>query len=63
MEQKFSEFRESNKSPSQFKDPVSNVCLASTAVAYWSLTQEVVGSSPFNDNFFVTEFAAFNENI
>ena len=25
----------------QFKDPVSHMCLAGTAVASWSLTQEV----------------------
>ena len=31
----------------QFKDPVCYMCLAGTAVAYWSLTQEIVGSSPF----------------
>ena len=37
---------------SQFKDPVSNMCFAGAAVAYKSLTQEVVGSSPFNDIFF-----------
>ena len=27
----------------QFKDPVSDMCLAGTVVASWSLTQEVVG--------------------
>ena len=47
----------------QFKDPVSYMCLAGTVVAYWSLTQEVAGSSPFTvkTNIFVTEFAEFNE--
>ena len=46
----------------QFKDPVSHVCLASTVVASWSLTQEVPGSNPFTvmTNIFVTEFS---ENI
>ena len=36
------------------------MCLAGTVVASWSLTQEVTGSSPFNDKHFVTEFS---ENI
>ena len=31
----------------KFKDPVFNMCLAGTAVASWSLTQEVTGFSPF----------------
>ena len=31
----------------QFKDPVSQMCLAGTVVASWSLTQEVTGSSLF----------------
>ena len=44
----------------QFKDPVSHMCLAGTVVAIWSLTQEVAGSSPFYDKYFVTEFS---ENI
>ena len=46
MEQEFGEteeFRESAKllkheSLSQFKDPVSNMCLAGTVVVSWSLT-------------------------
>ena len=37
----------------QFKDSVSQVCLAGAMVASWSLTQEVVGSIPFNDNYFL----------
>ena len=41
----------------QFKDPVSHMCLAGTVVAFCSLTQEVGGSSPFNDKYFVTEFS------
>ena len=46
----------------QFKDPISLVCLAGTVVVFWSLTQEVAGSSPFSvmTNIFVTEFS---ENI
>ena len=42
----------------QFKDPVSHMCIASTVVVCWSLTQEVVGLGPFIviTNFFVTEF-------
>ena len=47
----------------QFKDPVSHMCLAGTAVTSWSLTQEVAGSSSYNAIFFVTEFAGFRENI
>ena len=44
---------------SQFKDPVSHMCLASAVAASWSLTQEVAGSSPFTvmTNIFVTEFS------
>ena len=38
---------------SQFKDPVSHMCLAGTVVESWSLTQEITGSNLFtNDNFF-----------
>ena len=46
----------------QFKDPVSHMCLAGAVVASWSLTEEVAGSSPFAvmTNIFVTEFS---ENI
>ena len=49
---------------SQFKDPVSHMCLAGTVVASWSLTQEA-GLSPFTimTNFFATEFAELSENI
>ena len=32
---------------SQFKDPVSHMCLAGTVVVPWSLTQELAGSNPF----------------
>ena len=49
----FREFRESENHWSmnwtQFKDPVSHMCLAGAVVASWSLTQEVAGSSPFKD--------------
>ena len=53
---------------SQFKDLVSNICLAGALVASWSLTQEVAGwqvLSPFTvmTNIFVTEFTEFSENI
>ena len=49
----------------QFKDPVSHMCLAGAVLASWSLTQEVVGSSPFTvmKSVFVTEFAEFSKNI
>ena len=47
MDQKFSEFRESDKSleheRAQLKDPVCYRCLAGTVVASWSLTQKVAG--------------------
>ena len=36
----------------QFKDPVSHMCLAGAVVAFYSLTQEVVGSSTFLDKYF-----------
>ena len=32
-----------------FKDPASYMCLAGAVVAFWSLTQEVPGSSPYKD--------------
>ena len=44
----------------QFKDLISHMCFAGTVVASRSLTQEVIGLSPFNDNMFFTEFS---ENI
>ena len=50
----------------QFKDPISHMCFAGTAVAFWSLTQEVAGSNPFTvmTNIFVTEIAAeFSEHL
>ena len=49
----------------QFTDPVSHMCLAGTVVASWSLTQEMVRSSPFTvmTNVFVIEFAELNEHI
>ena len=49
----------------QFKDPVSHMCLSGTVVAFWSLTQEMAGSSPFKvmTNIFVTEFSeTFRKN-
>ena len=49
---------------SQFKHPVSHMCLAGTVVASWSHTQEVAGSSPFNDNYFysLNSVKMFREN-
>ena len=43
----------------QFRDIVSSMCLAGDVIAYWSLTEEVAGSSHFTamTNIFVTEFA------
>ena len=45
MEQEFTEFRESDKllkhKLGQFKDHVSNMCLAGAVVAFWFLTQKV----------------------
>ena len=38
----------------QFKVSVFHMCLAGTVVAAWSLTQEVTGSSPFNDKYFLS---------
>ena len=32
----------------QFKDPTSQMCLASAVVASWPLTQEVAGSNNFS---------------
>ena len=41
----------------QFKDPVAHMCLAGTVVASWYLTQEVAGSSSFNNKYlFVIQF-------
>ena len=36
----------------KFKDAVSHLCLAGTAVPSWSLTLEIVGSNPFVDKYF-----------
>ena len=68
MEQEYSEFskfRESNKSLKQFIDYVSHMCFAGIAVVSWLLTQEMAGLSLLTAmrNIFVTEFAAFSENI
>ena len=50
---------------SQFKDPVSHVCLAGAVVGFWSRIQEVAGSKPFTvmSDLFGTDFAEFSENI
>ena len=37
----------------QFKGSFSHMCLAGTEVAFWSLTQKVEGSRPFNDYYFL----------
>ena len=42
----------------EFKDPVSHMCLVGAVVPYWFLTQDVTGSSPFNDNFLSLNSAA-----
>ena len=49
----------------EFKDPVSHMCLVATVVASWSLTQEVAELSNFAvlTNIFVTEFSELIENI
>ena len=49
----------------QFKDPVSHMCLADAVVSSWSLTQEVVGSSPFTvlTSILVTKLAEFSERF
>ena len=44
----------------QFKDHVPHICLASAMVAFWGITQEVAGATPFNDRYF---FSEFSENI
>ena len=38
----------------QFQDSVSHMCLAGAVVASWSLTEEVAGSSPVNDKYFLS---------
>ena len=35
------------------------MCLADTVVASWSLTQEMAGSSTFDDKYFVSEYTEF----
>ena len=47
----------------QFKDTASHMCLSGVVVASWSLTQELAGLNPFNENILATEFAEFSENI
>ena len=48
----------------QFKDSVSDMCLAGIVVAYWSLTHEAAGFSTFTvmTNIFVTEISEFSKN-
>ena len=59
MERQYSEFRKFKESDESLKHelgsikyPVPHMCLAGTVVATWSLTQEVVGPSPFNHKYF-----------
>ena len=52
----------------QFKDPVSHLCLACYVVTSWSLSEEVIGSSPFTVitnifEIFVSGFAEFSETF
>ena len=62
MEQKFSEFMESDKSlKHDFKDTVPHMCLAGAVVSSWSLTQEVLARDAFCCNF--VDFSKFTENI
>ena len=35
----------------QFNYSISHICLAGYVIAYWSTTQEVAGSCPFNGNY------------
>ena len=44
----------------QFKEPVSDMCLAGSVVASWSLTQEMAGSSPFNEKYFCQWIRSLN---
>ena len=52
----------SSMNNSQFKDPVSHICLAGNVVASWSLIQEVAGIIVMT-NIFVTEFNELSKNI
>ena len=45
----------------QFKDPVSHMCHAGAVVTSWSLIEEVTGSSPFNEKYFVTEIVELRQ--
>ena len=60
-EQNFLEFGEFRN----LINPVSNMCLVGAMIAYFSLSQEVAGLSPFTvmTNLFVTQFSEFSENI
>ena len=62
---KWANYRYLGKNWSQFKDPVSNMCLAGAVIASKSPTLEVTGSNPLTvmANILVTEFSEFNENI
>ena len=64
MNEKFSEFGESDKSLKHELVSISHMCLGGTVVSSWSRMQEMAGSRPFTvmTNIFVTEFAEFREN-
>ena len=49
----------------QFKDPVSQLCLAGTVVASYTRGGWVASLSPFTakPNIFVTKFSTFSKNI
>ena len=49
----------------QFKDPVSQMCLAGVVVGSWPLIEEVARSNPFTviTNIFVTGIFRENSNI
>ena len=46
----------------QFKDPVSSMCLAGTVVGSWSLHKRWQVQTLLMTNIFVTEFTEFSEN-
>ena len=47
---------------SQFKDPVSHICLVDAVVTFWSLTQEVAGSNNFLLLNLLNSVKTFKEN-
>ena len=70
MEYEFSEFSEFTKSDKslklkigQFKDPVSQMCLAGIVLAFRFITGIMFNPFTVRTNILVTEFSEFNENI